>query len=378
MSNTVVTARSVPFFSLEALHRERRSDMERSFSRVLDSSSFVMGRELASFEEAFASYCGTSEAIGVASGLDALVLILQGLGLGPSDEVIVPAHTFIATWLAVDHAGAKLVPVEVDPATYTIDPERVRTAITPRTRAIIAVHLYGRMADMDALNEIARPAGIAVVEDAAQAHGARLVGRRSGSLGTAAAFSFYPTKNLGALGDGGAVTTNDPKLAARIRMLRNYGSTVKYLHEMIGSNSRLDELQAALLKIKLEDLDVKNERRRAIAARYNEALQGMPGLVLPQPAGEDHVWHLYVIRSPNRDALQEALRSRGVTSLIHYPIACHRQTAYVDQAFAQDLSLSERLASEVLSLPLWPEMSDEEVDTVTEALREAVLETAQA
>ena len=376
MSESLTASRSVPFFSLDALHRELQPAMESAFSRVLHSSSFILGAELSGFEDEFAAFCGTSHAIGVASGLDALTLILRALELSPEDEVIVPAHTFIATWLAVDHAGARLVPIEVDAGTFNMDPRLVRQAITPRTRAIIAVHLYGRVAAMDEILEIARPAGIAVIEDAAQAHGACLDGRRTGSLGTAAAFSFYPTKNLGALGDGGAVTTSDPDLAARIRLLRNYGSQVKYQHEMIGFNSRLDELQAAFLTVKLAGLEEKNERRRAIAARYEAGLRDCPDIVLPRPSGDDNVWHLYVIRSNRRRTLQAALRKRGVTTLIHYPVACHKQGAYADRAFSQDLSLSERLADEVLSLPLWPEMAYDDVDRVIEAVRRAVSEAA--
>lgn len=373
-----MTVEHVPFFSLETLHNELRPSLEAAFGRVLNNSRLIMGPELAEFEQAFADYCGVKHAIGVGNGLDALTLILRALDLKAGDEVIVPGHTFIATWLAVDQAGGKVIPVDADPETFNIDPARVREAVTGRTKAIIAVHLYGRPADMDELLEIATAAGIPLIEDAAQAHGARYRGRRAGGLGLAAGFSFYPTKNLGALGDGGAVTTNDDDIAERIRLLRNYGSRTKYHHEEAGTNSRLDEMQAALLLAKLPGLDEKNERRRRIARRYDEGLRNCPGLTLPR-IDEDFeaVWHLYVVRATHRSALQAALERRGIATLIHYPIACHRQGAYADRAFGADLGWSARLAGEVLSLPLWPEMEDETVDRVIEQVRAAAMESVQ-
>jgi dTDP-4-amino-4,6-dideoxygalactose transaminase len=374
-----MTVEQVPFFSLESLHNELRPSLEAAFARVLANSRLILGPELAEFERAFAEYCGVKHAIGVGNGLDALTLILRALDLKPGDEVIVPGHTFIATWLAVDQAGATVVPVDVDPETFNIDPQLVRAAVTDRTRAIIAVHLYGRPADMDDLLEIATVAGVPLIEDAAQAHGARYEGRRVGGLGLAAGFSFYPTKNLGALGDGGAVTTNDDFLAERIRLLRNYGSRTKYHHEEPGTNSRLDEMQAALLLAKLPSLDEKNERRRHIARRYDEGLRNCPGLTLPRiDQGYEAVWHLYVLRATDRSALQAALERRGIATLIHYPIACHRQGAYADRASGADLPWSARLAGEVLSLPLWPEMEEETVDLVIEQVRAAAMESVRS
>lgn len=368
--------RSVPFFNLNVMHGELRSEMEQAFAKVVGGPSLIMGPELEAFEAEFASYCGSPHAIGVANGLDAISLILRGLGIGPGDEVIVPAHTFIATWLAVDHVGARVVPVDVAPETCNIDPNLLEDAITERTRAVIVVHLYGRIGPVAEITAIARRRGIAVIEDSAQAHGAERDEKRAGSFGDAAAFSFYPTKNLGALGDGGAVTTENADLAARIRGLRNYGSETKYHHDVIGYNSRLDELQAALLRIKLRQLDSKNERRRAIAARYHAALQNMPGITLPTPAGNDHVWHLYVIRAQQRDELQRRLGKLGITTLIHYPISCRRQLAYADRDFGGTFPVSDCLADEVLSLPLWPEMPEEDVDAVCDALRQTALELA--
>lgn len=363
----------VPFFSLQKVHHDAQRELENAFKRVLDSSYYVLGNEVSAFEAEFAQFCDVRHAIGVGNGLDALTLILKGLGVQAGDEVIVPAHTFIASWLAVDQAGAKLVPVEVDPSTFNIDPEAVRARIGTRTKAILAVHLYGRPAPIDELLAIAEPHGVAVIEDAAQAHGAVNRGRRTGGLGLAAAFSFYPTKNLGALGDGGAVTTNDDELARRVRMLRNYGSQEKYVHEISGTNSRLDELQAAFLRVKLAAVDDQNAARRDIAARYSQGLKDCPNLTLPAPVedGDEHVYHLYVVRSPKREALRTKLDSRGISTLVHYPIPCFSQDCYKGAAFADSFDLSKQLADEVLSLPMWPGMSDDMVDQVIAAVREA-------
>lgn len=359
----------VPFFDLGAAHEELRGDLDAAWERVRDSGRFVLGSELAAFERELADYCEAEDAIGVGCGLDALELIVRALGIGPGDEVIVPGHTFIATWLAVTHAGAEAVPVDVDPATANLDPEAVSAAIGTATKAIIAVHLYGQPAAMGPLGEIAAEHGLALIEDAAQAQGARHEGRRVGALATAGAFSFYPGKNLGALGDGGAVVTSDAKLAERIRLLRDYGSHEKYAHEIRGFNSRLDELQAAFLSAKLARLDEWNERRRAIARRYLDALEGAGALGLPSVApGCEPVWHQFVVRHADRDGLAEALANHGVSTHIHYPVPPHLTGAYANGADVE-LPVTERLASEVLSLPMGPHLSAEHADAVTAAVR---------
>ncbi len=306
------------------------------------------------------------------TGLDALVLIVRGLGIGPGDEVIVPGHTFIATWLAASHAGATPVPVDIDPATANIDPGRVEAAISSRTRAIVAVHLYGQPADMDPLLALAAERGLHLIEDAAQAHGARHRGRPVGGLGDAGAFSFYPGKNLGALGDGGAVVTNDPDLATRVRLLRNYGSAARYEHDVAGFNTRLDELQAALLRVKLAKLGEWNDRRRQVAARYMDGLGSIPDLGLPEvPEFADPVWHQFVVRHARRDEVAAELGRRGVGTHIHYPIPPHRTGAYA--AVEADLPLTDRLAAEVLSLPMGPHLDpDQQAEAIT-AIREVTL-----
>ena len=357
----------IDFLSLKQVNAPHRAAIQAALTRVLDSGWYVLGEEVEAFERDFAAYCGTTHCIGVANGLDALHLILRGYGIGPGDEVIVPSNTFIATWLAVTQAGATPVPVDPDEHTHNIDPQRIEAAITPRTRAIMPVHLYGQPADMDPILEIADRHGLRVVEDAAQAHGARYQGRRAGSLGDAAGFSFYPGKNLGALGDGGAITTSDDALAARLRQLRNYGSSVKYRHDVAGFNSRLDELQAAVLRAKLPHLDAENTARRACAAEYLAALQGAP-LVLPRVLpGTEPVWHLFVVRSERRDALQAGLREHGIGTLVHYPVACHRQGAYAGQAWPV-LPVAERLQDQVLSLPIAPYLHTRDLRAVAEAV----------
>lgn len=361
---------TVPFLDLQAPYRELRADVDAAVARVLASGWYVLGDEVRAFEEEFARYCGTAHAVGVSNGLDALHVVLRAWGVGAGDEVIVPSHTFIATWLAVTYAGATPVPVEVDPATYTIDPARIAAAITPRTRAIIPVHLYGHPVDMDPIMTLAERHGLKVLEDAAQAQGARYRGRRAGALGHAAAFSFYPGKNLGAVGDGGAVTTDDSALARRVRMLCNYGSERKYEHTTQGVNARLDELQAAVLRAKLPHLDAWNRRRAAVAARYEAALADGP-LALPRAAGwAEPVWHLYVVRAAERDALQQQLASRGVHTLVHYPTPVHRQPAYAGCAVPSGgLPVADTLAAEVLSLPVGPHMSDAQVEYVADCVR---------
>lgn len=356
----------IPFLDFNAMHRELRKQFDQAYHRVLDSQWFILGLELEAFEHEFAEYCETSHAIGVANGLDALHLILKGYGIGEGDEVIVPSNTYIATWLAVSYTGAKPVPVEPDERTYNIDPHLIEAAITPRTKAIIAVHLYGQIADMDSINIIAKKHGLKVIEDAAQAHGAKYKGKRAGSLGDAAGFSFYPGKNLGALGDGGAVTTDDNALADNIRMLRNYGSKDKYRNEIKGFNSRLDELQAAFLRVKLSFLDEWNDRRNKIAGRYLERL-AKSDFVLPHvPSWAEPVWHLFVIRSRNRDLLQNALCNAGIGSMIHYPIPPHLQPAYAEMKLGRgSFPIAEAIHDQVLSLPIWPQLELETCDMVS-------------
>ncbi len=362
----------VPFLDLKATYHELRDDLDAAYRRVMASGRYILGEELTAFESEFADYCGVKHCIGTGNGLDALHLILRAMDIGPGDEVIVPAHTFIATWLAVTYAGAVPVPVEPLPTTYTIDPERIEEAVTPRTRAIIAVHLYGQPADMDPIRDVARRHGLKVIEDAAQAHGARYKGRRTGSLGDAAGFSFYPGKNLGAFGDGGAVTTDDDTLAHRVRTLRNYGSEVKYLNELKGFNSRLDELQAAFLRVKLTRLDAWNERRRMVAKRYREDLASVAGVALPHvPGWAEPVWHLFVIRTPQRDLLQRRLADRGIETLIHYPVPPHKQAAYREMS-GRSYPITEGIHAEVLSLPMGPAMTDADVTCVVTALKDCL------
>ncbi|MGQ9669947.1 MAG: DegT/DnrJ/EryC1/StrS family aminotransferase [Desulfosoma sp.] len=358
----------VPFLDLKAAYHELQPALDAAYRRVMLSGRYILGAELQTFESEFAAYCGVRHCIGTGNGLDALHLILRAMDIGPGDEVLVSAHTFIATWLAVTYAGAVPVPVEPLEDTYNMDPRRIPAAVTPRTRALIVAHMYGQPADMDAIAAAARPYGLRIIEDAAQAHGARYKGRRVGGLGDAAGFSFYPGKNLGAFGDGGAVTTNDDDLAHRLQALRNYGSHCKYIHEVKGVNSRLDEMQAAFLRVKLAKLDTWNAQRRLLAARYTKALQDLPGIITPfVPDWAEPVWHLFVIRSPFRDQLQHALAQQGIETLIHYPIPPHRQKAYEDTAL-RSYPVTERIHKEVLSLPMWPAMPKADVDRVVSAI----------
>ena len=361
----------VPFLDLRSAHLELQPELEAAFHRVMDSGRYMLGPELEAFEREFAVYCGARYCIGVGNGLDALHLVLRAWGIGSGDEVIVPANTYIATWLAVSYAGALPVPVEPDPLTYNLDPQRIAAAITARTKAIIPVHLYGFPADMDPICDVARSHGLKVLEDAAQAHGARYKGRRVGGLGNAAGFSFYPGKNLGAFGDGGAVVTDEPELADRITLLRNYGSSRKYSHEIKGYNSRLDELQAALLRVRLHHLDAWNDRRRAHAHLYLSLLSDV-ALTLPsEPPATGHAWHLFVIRSAQRDALQRCLDARGVGTLIHYPIPPHLQPAYEELGLHDGaLPVTEAIHREVLSLPIGPHLSAEQLRYVADAVAE--------
>ncbi|HEU0079136.1 MAG TPA: DegT/DnrJ/EryC1/StrS family aminotransferase [Longimicrobiaceae bacterium] len=364
---------SVPFLNLAAPYEELRSGIDEAVQRVLSGGWYLLGGELRAFEEEYAAFCGARECIGVGNGLDALHLILRAMEIGPGDEVIVPSNTFIASWLAVSQTGATPVPVEPDPRTYNLDPARIEAAVTGRTRAIMAVHLYGQPADMDPIAEVAARHGLRVVEDAAQAQGARYRGRRAGALGDAAAWSFYPGKNLGALGDAGAVTTDDPELAERIRVLRNYGSRVKYVHEVPGVNSRLDEMQAAVLRVKLGRLDEWNARRRAVAEVYDAALDGC-GAVLPHvPEWAEPVWHLYVVRTPCRDELQRSLAEQGIGTLVHYPTPPHLQGAYASLGMGPGaFPISEQIHREVLSLPIGPHLAVEDARFVADAVRAAL------
>lgn len=343
------------FLDVGGANTRHRGALHEALDRVIDAGIFVLGEEVVAFEREFAAYCGTTHCIGVGTGSDALHLILRGYGIGPNSEVIVPSNTYIATWLAVTHAGAQPVPVEPLIETFNIDPSKIEAAITPRTRAIIVVHLYGQTADMDPLRDIAERHGVKLIEDAAQAHGARYKGRRAGSLGDAAGFSFYPSKNLGALGDGGAITTSDAVLAGRLRALRNYGSTVKNRHDLPGFNSRLDELQAAFLRVKLATLDEDNARRAEFARCMISGLRA-ENAVLPQvPAWADPAWHQFVVRHPERDRLLARLEGEGIAAMIHYPVPPHRQPAYASTPLARlSLPISEKIHREVLSLPLDP------------------------
>ena len=348
-----------------------QAELDAAYRRVMASGWYILGTEVEAFEQAFAAYCGAGHCVGVGSGFDALHLILRAYGIGAGDDVIVPANTYIATWLAVSHTGAQVVPVEPDLHAVTLDPTRVAAAVTPRTRAIIAVHLYGQTADMAPLRNVAQRHGIRLIEDAAQAHGARYRGARAGSLADAAGWSFYPGKNLGAYGDAGAVTTDDADLARRLRVLRNYGSERKYAHVLSGVNSRLDTLQAAFLAVKLPHLDAGNDRRRALASQYLEGLAGVPGLMLPVvPAWADPVWHLFVVRHPRRDALQEHLRRAGIETLIHYPVPPHLSPAYASLGWQRGaFAITEHLAASVLSLPVGPHLDTDAVRYVIDTVR---------
>jgi dTDP-4-amino-4,6-dideoxygalactose transaminase len=356
----------VPFLELKPAYDELRVELDAAYHRVMDSGWYLLGNEIESFEAGFAGYCEAKHCVAVGNGLDALHLILRAYDIGAGDEVIVPTNTFIATWLAVSYAGATPVPVEPDPRTFNLDPRRIESAITPKTKAIMPVHLCGQPADMDPILSIGRKHGLKVVEDNAQAQGARYKGRRTGSLGDAAGNSFYPGKNLGAFSDAGAVTTNDGELAARIRALRNYGSKKKYHYDEKGFNSRLDELQAAFLSVKLGKLDEWNARRRNVAARYLAELGGTPGLTLPfVPEWAEPVWHLFVVRHPQRDALQQELAAADIGTLIHYPVPPHLSGAYADGKWSRgDFPIAEALSESILSLPMGPHLSRGQIDQV--------------
>lgn len=361
----------VPFLELLPAYHELKPQFDAAYMRVMESGWYLLGRELEAFEREFATYCGAQYCVGVANGLDALHLILRAWDIGPGDEVIVPSNTYIASWLAVSLTGATPIPVEPDPRSYNLDPNRIDAAVTVRTKAIMSVHLYGQPADMPAIMEIATRHGLKVIEDNAQAQGALCHGCRTGGLGHAAGVSFYPGKNLGAFADAGAVVTNDRGLAERVQMLRNYGSRKKYYNEEKGLNSRLDELQAAFLRVKLASLEEWNSRRRALAALYLEGLRGLPGLILPHvPAWADPVWHLFVVRHPRRDELQVRLTAAGVGTLIHYPVPPHLSEAYRGAGIpCGAMPLAEEMAATVLSLPMGPHLTAEQPETVIQTVR---------
>lgn len=361
---------NIPVLDFKVQHGLIKEEMLTAFHEVYDSNWYILGKHLTDFEAAYAAFNNVEYAIGVSNGLDALYLSLKALGIGPGDEVIVPSNTYIATALAVSYTGARPVFVEPNPFTYNLDPENLRRAVTTKTKAVMPVHLYGQACEMEAIMDIASAHNLFVVEDNAQAHGARFNGKKTGSFGQLNGVSFYPGKNLGALGDAGAITTNDPLLAEKVSCLRNYGSKVKYNNEVIGHNMRLDELQAAFLSVKLKHLDAFTAQRRQIAASYHIHLEGVGDLILPAVHPDaTHVYHLFVIRTAHRDALQQYLSKKGVGTLIHYPIPPHLQQAYSELGYVKgDFPVAEMLADTSLSIPLWPGMTADQVKFVCEAI----------
>jgi dTDP-4-amino-4,6-dideoxygalactose transaminase len=361
---------NIPFLDLQGSNLLIKNELEIALSRVLKSGWFIMGPELEAFEKDFADYCNTRNAIGVGNGLEALHLILRAYEIGPGDEVIVPSNTFIATWLAVSQCGATPIPVEPEQTSFNLDPAEILKVLSKKTKAIIPVHLYGRPAEMDLINKIASDNNLIVIEDAAQAIGATYRGRSVGNLGHAAATSFYPGKNLGALGDGGAILTNDDELAHRVRLLRNYGSSEKYVHQVSGFNSRLDELQAAFLGIKLKKLDEWNVQRKELSAFYLDSIKNT-NVQLPMISeGFDSVWHLFVIRSQRRDELKAYLESAGVSCGIHYPIPPHLQGAYSSLKYT-NLPIAEQMAKQVLSIPIYPELQRPDAERIVELINDS-------
>ncbi len=361
----------VPFVDLHSQYKFLRSDLLKGVEAVFEKCNFVLGEEVSRLEADFAKYCGSAFGVGVASGTDALHLAVRAAGVGPGDEVLIPANTFIATALAVTYVGAKPIPIDVDAETFLMDVQLIEKAITAKTKAIIPVHLFGRLLDLDPVLEIARRHGLVVIEDAAQAHGAQLNGKRAGARGLLGCFSFYPGKNLGCYGDGGLITTEDPALKARLEALRNYGSPKKYEHPEIGYNSRLDTVQAAILNAKLPHLDAWNAARVAAALHYNQLLAGVGDLVLPRiPQAGAHVFHLYVIRTRKREALLAHLTAKGVGAGIHYPVPIHLHGAYAGLGFKKgDFPVAEQLSQEILSLPMFPELSKPQLHYVTDQLK---------
>jgi dTDP-4-amino-4,6-dideoxygalactose transaminase len=365
----------IPFLDLGAAYRELLAEIDEAMARVAASGWYIGGPEVERFEQEFADYCGAAHCVGLGNGFDALHLALRAFQIGPNDEVILASNSYAATVLGITHIGATPVFIEPDERTFNLDPMRIEAAITPKTKALLPTHLYGQPADLDPMLELAERHGLVLIEDAAQAHGARYKGERIGAHGHAVAWSFYPTKNLGAFGDAGAVTTNDADVAARIRRLGNYGSTKRYVNEVKGVNSRLDPLQAAVLAAKLPFLDGWNARRAAIAGRYLDELEDLPIRIPSAPNWTSPAWHLFVIASAERDRLAGRLTAEGVQTLVHYPIPPHLQRAWADLGFGRGaFPIAERLADEVLSLPIGPHMSDGQVETVISALRDAVTE----
>lgn len=361
---------TIPFLNFNSMHSVIRSEMQAAFQNVYDSNWFVMGKNVDAFEKEYAAFNQVNHCIGVSNGLDALHLSLKALGVGAGDEVIVPSNTFIATLMAVSYVGATPVLVEPDINTYNINPQKIEKAITSRTKAIMPVHLYGQACEMDAIMDIAQRYALFVVEDNAQAHGAAYKGKHTGSWGHANGTSFYPGKNLGALGDGGAITTNNDEVLQQIRLLRNYGSAKKYQHELIGYNMRLDEMQAAFLSVKLKYLKEWTAERQQIAKQYTEKLSGIGDLILPQTHPDaTHVYHLYVIRTTHRSALQHHLTQHGIGTLIHYPVPPHLQKAYQSLGFKKgDFPIAEEIADICLSLPIWPGMTEHMIDEVVKSI----------
>jgi dTDP-4-amino-4,6-dideoxygalactose transaminase len=366
----------IPLVELAGQYQMLRDEILPAMDGVMSRAQFILGDDVARFEEEFAAFCGARHCVGVASGLDALQLALRAVGVGPGDEVITAANTFIASALAITHAGATPVLVDVREDDFNLDPHAVERAITLRTKAILPVHLYGQPARMDQIMDIARRHGLKVVEDACQAHGARYGRDRAGAIGDAGCFSFYPGKNLGGYGDGGAVVTNDPEIAERLRLDRNYGSRVKYVHESDGYNSRLDTIQAAVLRVKLRRLEGWNARRRELAALYRELLADADVLLPAEMRGVEHVWHLFVIRHPERDRLIADLHARGIGAGVHYPIPIHEQAPYAGiRTVPDNAPVSTLLSRQILSLPLYPEMTEAQVAEVADAVRECAVRT---
>ena len=361
----------VPFVDLQTDYQELKPEIDAAIQQVLDTSSYILGPAVSAFEPAFADFCQVDHAVGVNSGYSAIELALRALGIGPGDEVITQANTFIATILPIVNVGATPVLVDIEPHYYNLDPLQLESAITPATRAIMPVHLYGHPADMTPILDIAQRHNLLVIEDAAQAHGATHNGRRTGGLGNAAAFSFYPAKNLGAFGDAGALTTNDPDVAQKVRLLSNLGQPVKYLHDLHGFNFRMASVQAAILGVKLTRLEAWNANRRNLARRYNELLAGLPIVTPAEAPWAEHVYHLYIIRTSRRQALQDHLAQHGVASALHYPVPPHLQKALKHLGYGQrDFPLTERYAHEILSLPMYPSMTEAAQDRVVEVLRQ--------
>lgn len=361
----------VPFLDMKSSYKELQEKMDAAYRLVMESGWYIMGEQVKKFEDEFALYCGVKHCIGVGNGLEALHLVLRAWDIGPGDEVLVPANTYIATWLAISYCGASPIPIDPNEYTCNLAVKELEAAITKRTKAIIAVHLYGQTAEMKPIIDIAKKYGIKVLEDAAQAQGAAYLGKRAGSLGDAAGFSFYPGKNLGAFGDAGAVTTNDDELAEKVRMLCNYGSRKKYHHEVMGFNSRLDELQAAMLRVKLTYLEEWNERRTTVARYYVERLSELEYVKTPSVIeGAKPVWHIFPIHSEQRDALQAYLKDREIETLIHYPIPPHLSKAYLKQGFGPgDFPIAERLARQQLSLPMGPHITEAQMSHVVRSVR---------